>query len=147
MKRLWPEGTERIANAPGRVHGYFVNMTYTKLFFEGDAEAFNAFARDYAAIEGVTPRVTLHVGPQKARSPWDEEDRDISVDWALTLETELDSFEAEIQVDLWLGGNVDLRKLRIPPEIEVVSAREIDVFIEAHERNREIMKRRNQPSE
>ncbi|MCI0641739.1 MAG: hypothetical protein L0Y72_26300 [Gemmataceae bacterium] len=133
---FWPKGLAELANLPQRVHGFWVNDTDV-FFFAGDTAALNRFLADYAKLEKMTFQVVLHPGPKKARSPWDEQDRDIPVDWKLYCNLRGgDQFDEKnapgvmySRVDVWLGRNISLDQLQVPANVDVVSGGEIERFV------------------
>lgn len=134
----WPAGLKELANRPDRVHGFFVNMEDV-FFYTGDASAFNDFLAAYAHLDGTILQLVIHPGPKKARSPWDKVDRDIPVDWSLYAAAfsreQIESRKVVggkviSRIDLYLGRNVGLDSLNVPPAIEVSSGGEIEAFLE-----------------
>lgn len=131
----WPGGLEELANRQDRVHGYWVNETDV-FFYNGDTVQLNQFLIDCAQLHNTSLHVVLHPGAKKARSPWDQADRDIPVSWVLyasfhPLEGSKPKAgdQYHTRVDVWLGSQVKLEDLDIPAEIEVVSGGEIERFI------------------
>jgi hypothetical protein len=112
------------------VHGYFVNEVDV-FFYAGDTAAFNKFAVRYGKLKKATLRVVIHPGTKKARSPWDQADRNIPVTWSYhAAETgEAPGQPAPTQVDVWLGSQINLKDLRIPANVEVMSGGEIEKFV------------------
>ena len=134
----WPKGLSELANRKDRVHGYFVNFTDV-FFYSGDTEALNDFLAAYGKLQGTTLEVVIHPGPMKARSPWDQKDRDLSVDWQLTTSSlgpssRGNGIEAKstTRVDVWVGGKVKLDQLKVPENVKVRSGGEIEKFVERH---------------
>lgn len=67
-----PPGLNELINDKGRVGGYFVNGD-DRFFFSGDTAAFGAFLKHYGSVEPIAGhRLTIHNGPGRAKSPWDE---------------------------------------------------------------------------
>lgn len=136
-----PPGLHDLFNRPERVHGYWVNASDT-FFYAGDTAALNTFLEAYARVEGVTHRVTLHVGPGRASSPWDDGPRDLDADWALVTSALVrgeggaivpaDPYDAEVRI--WLGRRVGLDGLEIPGSIDVASGGELERFVADHGR-------------
>lgn len=141
-EQTWPAGLASLANSRPRVHGYFVNDEDV-LFYAGDTKAFNEFVKQYAAIDGIEREVVLRIGPKKARSPWDKEDRDIDVNWSLyiggawAMADRAPGAAMPTRIDVWLGGPIDLAKLEIPEGVKVKSGGEIDAYIAAREKKAE----------
>jgi hypothetical protein len=136
----WPEGVQELVNARPRVHGFHVNARIW-LFYAGETGEFNQFMKEYAAIPDITHEVTLHVGPKKARSPWDKADRDIDVNWGIVIVEPSISPDQKLlmprstSIDLWLGGAIDLANLEIPKNVVVKSGGEIEKFVSEHAKN------------
>jgi hypothetical protein len=138
----WPAGVSELVNRPQRVHGYFVNAEVV-FFYAGDTQALNKFLAAYAKLPQTRLEVILHVGKKKARSPRDQEDRNIAVDWMLYIaprdrlqgapNVDLNDAPATIsRVEVWLGRSIDLDKLQVPRNVTVKSAGEIEKFLERH---------------
>src|SRR5262245_47524439 len=123
---------------PNCVHGYMVNWTDT-FFFAGDTAAFNKFVEGYSQRTNLELRVVIHVGTTKARSPWDQVDRNIPADWSYYVwntgaPVVAGGKRAPSRVDVWLGSRIKLEDLRIPANVEVVSGGEIEKFIAARQK-------------
>ncbi len=136
----WADAYYKIFNRPDRVHGFFVNSGDV-FFYAGNTKAFNEFLVQCSVLEDISFKLILHVGRQKARSPWDKEDRDIAIDWRLYVDRRSvkkgegrQPFIGEI--DLWLGGSVKLAEVKVPINILVTSGGEIQDFIAEHEKKR-----------
>ncbi|MBI3411600.1 MAG: hypothetical protein HY040_25000 [Planctomycetes bacterium] len=121
----WPEGLKELFNRDNRVHGYWVNGEDV-FFYSGDTQAFNQFVEAYSKLKNTSLRVVIHPGAKKARSPWDQADRNIPAEWSL-----YSSIGAQFQtrLDLWLGSRIKLENLKIPRNVEAVSGGEIESFI------------------
>lgn len=136
----WPEGLAELVNRDNRVHGYFVNFEDI-LFFQGDTTALNAFLEQYAKLANTRLKVVIHPGKLEVKSPWDDEPRNISADWRLYASPfTRDQLQAGrlkpgpfvTCVDVWLGGSVNLKELRVPKNVLVESGGEIEAFVETH---------------
>lgn len=133
---VWPAGLVDLANRDDRVHGFWVNSTDV-FFYDNDSKALNQFLDDCAKLKGTAVRVVLHPGTKKARSPWDQADRESSVAWSIQGSTHAwqrakpqpAEVGYHIQIDVWLGSRVQLDQLRVPASIEVASGGEIEKFI------------------
>jgi hypothetical protein len=125
-----------LVKGQGPVAGYWVNWEDT-FFYSGDAASLNRFLDAYGKIKGQRLRVVLHPGPKRVRMPWDRADRETAVDWSYyvwntgSIGKEGDK-PAPSQVDVYLGGLVNLKDLKVPANVEVVSGGEIEKFIAAH---------------
>jgi hypothetical protein len=123
---------ERLAQQGANcVHGYYVNWEDT-FFYAGETAAFNKFVEAYGKRDDVKLRVVIHSGTKRARSPWDQGDRDIAVDWSLYVWNTGTIDPKNLgpsRVDVWLGSRIKLVELRIPANIEVVSGGEIEKFV------------------
>lgn len=138
----WPEGLWGLLNREDRVHGFFVNAN-DFCFFSGDTSAFNEFLAQYAKLEGTPLTLVLHPGRGLAGSPWDEK-KTIPFEWQVNIlrrgwdprapeATSPEDSEYVVTVELWLGGQVELKKVEVPLNVEVKSSGEIEQFIAAHE--------------
>jgi hypothetical protein len=117
---------------PNCVHGFMVNWEDV-FFFAGDTVEVNKFLENYGKRDDLKRRVVIHPGTKKARSPWDQDDRNLPADWSYyiwnTARPDVNN-PAPSQVDIWLGSRIKLDELQIPDTIEVVSGGEIEKFIE-----------------
>ena len=138
----WPEGTKELVNREGRVHGYFLNACDV-LFFAGDTSAFNEFVAQYAVLRDTPLTLILHPGCGMAGSPWDKEKK-IPFEWQVNIlgrgwdrrypePPTADESKYVVLTELWLGGQVELAKVKVPFNVEVKSGGEIERFIAAHE--------------
>jgi len=114
------------------VHGFMVNWEDV-FFYAGGTAEFNRFVEAYSKLENIEHRIVIHAGAKKARSPWDNEDRNIPVDWSYyvwnTGTAAKGGKPSPSRVDVWLGSRIKLEDLRIPANVEVVSGGEIEKFI------------------
>lgn len=144
----WSEGLAELANRPDRVYGYWVNAN-DWLFYTGDTEALNQFLAQYAEIPERPLRVVLHPGQGRVKTSFSEARPETLFDWQLTIlrwgthpqAPELSGkprSEPVAIIEVWLGGQVALEELKVPRRVEVVSGREIEAFVTAHEKAREI---------
>ncbi|MEM9251872.1 MAG: hypothetical protein AAGB29_05940 [Planctomycetota bacterium] len=141
----WPEGMAEVVNAGDRVHGFWVNATDV-FFFAGDTDRLNAFLAGFDAIETIDLTVTLHPGRLEARSPWDKDEPAKPADWRLVMESwgrpTPETVQAlnggdpapwAMQLDVYLGGEIDLDRLVVPERMTVKSGGEIEAFIRQHQ--------------
>ena len=138
----WPEGTRELVNREGRVHGYFVNACDIP-FFAGDTNAFNEFLEQYAVLRDTPLTLVLHPGRGMAGSPWDKEKK-IPFEWQVNIlcrgwsrrypePPTADEAKYVVLPELWLGGQIELDKVKVPLNVEVKSSGKIERFIAAHE--------------
>lgn len=139
---LIPFSKERIA-AHGKycVHGYDGNFGAVGVYYAGDAAALNEHLLETAkqlreptfATPVVSRKIILHPGPM-ILPEYLERERRTSTDWLQTTWFELETTKAEmhLQIDVWIGGRIKLDELRIPAEFTVESGREIETFVEQH---------------
>ena len=153
----WPEGTKELVNREGRISGYWSDgfgARTDSLFFAGDTDAFNEFVAQYAMLKDTPLTLVLHPGRGLPRSPWDKE---IPFEWKVHI-LHLDPYPAApeaatpvgeldirslivpeeartdvVTVNLYLGGQVELDKVKVPLNVEVKSGGEIEQFIAAHQ--------------
>jgi len=141
----WPAGLRELLNREGRVYGFFVNAN-DFFFYLGDTEALNEFLAQYAKLKDTPLTLVLHSAQGKTgRLGYGE--KKIQFDWEVKVLARGWSPEAPpdpttekpgyvVIVDLWLGGNIDLDKLKVPLNVKVKSRGEIEKFIGDHEANR-----------
>lgn len=136
----WPKGFVELVNTTNRVHGFWVNSEDI-FFFQGGAEEFNSFLRDYAKIGGIeNHELVLHEGVGDAKSPWEKNSR--ACDWRLygcpkgwlnlgeLSKAGTNSVEAlqaaakdpnyVLKVDFWTGGKIPFDQVKVPENVKVV---------------------------
>ena len=139
----WPAGVADWANSRPRVYAH--TGTFAEhLYYSGDTAAFNKFLEPCATITDVPITLFLHCG--RGWTSGLTGGRSVSYDWSVTcmnLGVRLEGEPrgrpgklAKIKVDLWLGADVELRKLVVPSNIDAKSAGEIDRFVADHEARR-----------
>jgi hypothetical protein len=124
---------------------------YYRLAFQGDTCSLNDFLLDYERLadpelKSLPRKLVLHPG----RSYVDALRKDKGVaDWEFRLTSMEPSVDrslpqigpswippktewTSIRVDLWLGGQVDLAKVKVPSNVVVESSGEIEKFVAAH---------------
>lgn len=118
------------------VHGYFVNWEDV-FFYTGDTAELNRFLQAYGKQTGLKRQVVIHAGGKKARSPWDNADRDIAVDWSFyrwNTGNGNSAKPAPSRVEIWIGSRIKLDELQIPADVEVTSGGEIERFVERRQK-------------
>jgi hypothetical protein len=148
----WPSGVEDLVNRDGRVYGYMINGD-DYFFFAGDTGDFNAFVAEYARVENIPLLLVLHPGKgETGQYGISDSDQKYSFDWQVSVlrwarhsgladrHPELaDIASGEeprhvVILDLWLGGQVELDKVKVPLNIQVKSGGEIENFIAARKK-------------
>ncbi len=119
-----PKDITDLMNFPGRVYGFhwfFGDAGITEeLFFEGGPKMFTKFLEQYSKLKIKSFKLYIHMGPPP--KIWDmSKTVDKHYDWQYTrhLPTKLEEPET-VFVQVWTGGDIDLSKVRIPANIEVV---------------------------
>ncbi len=134
----WPTGLKELLDRPNRVHGYRVNAEDV-FFYSGDAAAFNDFLIKYVVLDGVAAhKLKLLRGPGIARSPWSNAPG-VPCDWRVRIAPRParptpqepraglqpatvgggTNQTCRVELDLWMGGNVDFSKLQIPAGVAI----------------------------
>jgi hypothetical protein len=129
---------QRAAAGKHCVHGFFSNESTVAYYF-GDAAQINLDLPKLLEGRYATRTVVLHVGTMPAATSWDKKARDTFADWSIqTFDDPADATKAvprmRLQVDIWLGGKINLEKISVPKEFEVVSGGEIEKFIQERKR-------------
>jgi len=144
----WPTGLVELLNYKARCGGFFVNAD-DYFYFRADTKTFNAFLKQYAALEGPNHRLVLHPGRGTNRRPWGNDDPK-PVDWRVDVvnrawraagtkdKKDLPTGH-EVTIHLWLGGNVPLADLDVPLTVAVESGREIETFVADHEAKQSLL--------
>jgi hypothetical protein len=153
----WPAGLKDLVNSGGRVLGYSHDAD-DFLYYRGDADRFNRFLAGCAKLKDAPVTLILHPGGGIAYWGGKPENK-VSCDWGLSVLVPLQVEDPRtgrvllynplggpplperagnpkylLQVDLWLGGDVELKKLEVPASIEVKSGGEIEDFVAAHQK-------------
>jgi len=144
--REWPAGLSDLVNRECRMYGYWVNAN-DWFFFAGNAEVFNEFVKAYARLKDTPLTLVLHAGRGRTgRLGYGE--KKIEFDWEIKAllrgwhpeappDPRSDKPGYVIIVEVWLGGQVDLDKVKVPLNVEVKSGGEIEKFISGHEAKRQ----------
>jgi len=106
----WPAGLADLLNCPNHVYGYaggYAPALYDRLFFAGDAEDFNDFIERYARIQGMAHKLLLHPGRGE-------------FDWQISVCPNVRDLNGVLE--LWVGGEVELDKVIVPPKVQVSAA-------------------------
>ncbi|MCX5677160.1 MAG: hypothetical protein NTX87_19400 [Planctomycetota bacterium] len=146
----WPEGLKDLVNIDGRVSCSY-SPSHDFFTFRVDAKAFTKFLERYAKLKDTPLRLIIH--PGRGESPTWPGSKGAPIDWSLVTQSRAWREIGEtgkkptprgynITVDLYLGGNIDLKDLEVPLEIEVQSSGEIEKFIITHDAQRQLVKER-----
>jgi len=140
--RAWPE-LGSLLNRPGRVYGYSY-FSGNRFYYAGDTGEFNAFLEAYARLKGTPLTLVVHAGPGREKR-W-LESKNIRCDWKVDVALRRRPAERRegVTVAVWLGGQVELDKMKVPLTIKVNSGGEpgnsgdIEKYIAAHEAKRKV---------
>jgi hypothetical protein len=141
----WPPILNELVNHKGRVYGYFYGRS-EYFFFAGDTQAFNEFVARYAQLKDTSLTLTLRLQRGMAGAWWEKE-KTTSCDWYLTIsrppraaaasaDSATTATEVTVALCLYLGGQVALRELKVPLNVEVRSGGAMERFIKEHEARR-----------
>ncbi len=130
----WPAGLEDVLNYPGRVYGYWINGR-DHFYYAGDTEAFNEFLQQYAKLKVTPLTLEVHAGRGKVEK-WlaDLLGKQIPCDWKVRVITygERDPGEDMLTLEVWLGGEVEPEKIRVPANVAVKAQGEVGKLIAAN---------------
>ncbi len=123
----WPEGLADVLNSPGRVYGFFDNFL-DLYFFAGDTDDFNDLLKRYSKVEGIPLKLVLHQGQGKTGTFGRDQ---IPFDYELAMSFWIQHGKpvCSAAVGLWVGGEVELDKVEVPPNVVV----ETTVNLEDHQ--------------
>jgi hypothetical protein len=134
-----PNELRGLLNNDARVSGTLGDFdTWTN--YAGDAPKLNAFLKEYAKVPEVGLQVVLHPGRTKRKVGGTK--RTVHVDWTMhiaenySIRPNAAAFKGKkglTTVDIWIGGQVELDKLQVPLNIDLISGGEIERFIKKHE--------------
>jgi len=146
----WPAGLRELVNREGRVYGYFINAN-DFFFFTGDTESFNDFLEQYARLKGTPLTLIVHPG-RGITSRLGEKEKKITFDWEVevlcrgwhpqappdpTRDPRTDKPGYVVILEVWVGGNVELKKVKVPKTVKMKSGGEIEKFIAGHRAKQE----------
>lgn len=136
-----------LVNRPERVGGYWINSN-NWFYFAGDTKKLNDFLCQYAKLTETPLVLVIHAGKAPAEECIGEMFK-TPYDWkldsmypAFTRDTTWfrkpngGKWRRVVILQVWLGGNIRLDELKVPPNIEVRSGGEIERFIENHNKNK-----------
>lgn len=141
----WPTGLADMLKDAKPVYAFWVN-SQDNFYFAGDADAFNAFLKSYSKLQGTPLTLSIHVGPGRIGKVSTPAKRDIAYDWHVFVVPPMipdggivkgRENERIVTVELWLGGQVELRDVKVPDSIKVVDGGDIAKFISELEKARE----------
>jgi hypothetical protein len=120
----WPAGLAGVLNSQEREYGYWVGFSADHIFYSGDSAEFAAFIGRLAALRGIPVMLVLHDGPGFAGRLGDNSKRRFAFDWEVSVERDSKgrASQADITVDLWLGGHVRQDKISVPRGITILRA-------------------------
>jgi len=125
-----------LLNSEGRVYG-FSTFGGNSFFFSGDTEDFNQFLERYGKLKGSGLTLVLRPGQGSARK-LGAKDKHIPFDWKVTTWLFPKASPRPPLLELWVGGKVELSKVKLPANVSVGSggsakkSAEIEQFIAAH---------------
>ena len=133
----WPDGVYAAVNQPNRVHGFWVNST-DRLFYKGSQDELQEMTRQLANAKSAQTEMVLHIGTGIAKSPWSKKPVD-TADWSVTIagDDAISKTQDLITIDVWIGGNISLDELDLPPSVRIKSGGEIEAFIKRHDESRD----------
>jgi hypothetical protein len=122
----WPAGLAGVLNSQEREYGYWVGFSADHIYYSGSSAKFDAFIGELSSLQGTPITLVLHDGPGSAARLGDSSKRRFAFDWEVSVERDSKgrASQADITVDLWLGGHVRQDKMCVPSGITVLSARE-----------------------
>ncbi len=138
----WPAGLADFLNNSKPIYAYWVNWS-DYFFFSGDTDAFNAFLERYSRLQGTPLTVSIHIGPIKVGNLAHPDQRTIPCDWDVFAVPPMipdggivkgRENERIVTVEVWLGGKVELRKIIVPKNVNLVDGGDIAKFIAEHEK-------------
>ena len=145
-KLQWPVGVKELVNGENRVGGFWINSN-DWFYFAGDTDSFNNFLEQYSKLQDTPLTLVLHAGKALPGTLGDKETATIP-DWQVSIidnawtreamkDKVLPKTQYTVTVNLWLGGQVDLKGLKVPNSIEVKSGGEIENFVAQHKTKQE----------
>lgn len=144
----WPKELIKLVETDALVLGTLGPIVDVKVYCAGDTTKLNSFLEDFAKVPRVRRKVVLHPGKKAQKYPPFSGPVEVvlDVDWLLYVKVKIGGRPEEsspvepntsISVDIWLGGQIELKKLEIPKDLEVVSSNEIEGFVEKHKKEQQ----------
>lgn len=140
----WPVGLADLLKSGDRVYAYCVNWM-DHFYYAGDADALNIFLEKYSKLKGTPLTLSIHVGPAKVGKISTPGQKDTAYDWHVFVTPPMipdggfvkgREHERIVTVELWLGGQVELKKVKVPDNVKVVDGGDIAEFIATTEKSR-----------
>jgi hypothetical protein len=137
QQSTWPAGLADLLNDGKPVYAYWVNWM-DHFYYSGDTEAFNAFLEKYSKLQGTPLTLSIHVGPGRIGRISTPAKRDIAYDWHVFVvppmipDGGIVKGQEDVRIvtmELWLGGQVELRQVKAPDSVKVVDGGDIGQFI------------------
>jgi hypothetical protein len=126
----WPAGLPDLINSDTRVYGHWVNAN-DEFFYQGNTTALNQFLQMYSKLPDTPLRVVTHPGPERRSFLWGDEPR-LPYEWKLLVvrrgwgapeaNRTKDKPAYVATVDVWADGNVDLRQMIVPNNVDLEAA-------------------------
>jgi len=133
-------------NSGARVAGT-ADTADCRAYYAGDTATLNEFLAAYSEVPDAGLRVVLHPGRRTLdMKRHDNTERVVGIDWMLHVaenypsRSNAASFEGRrvlTTVDVWLGGQIELKTLDVPAAVEVQSDGELERFVEQHRDKRQ----------
>lgn len=152
----WPKGLGDLLTRGGRVYGSnlgWLGGDEDCFYFSGDTDDFKWFLEQWATLKGVSRILTLHPGREQATSIISKQPV-AWFDWKVTIASHWaqSGRNLDIRLDLWVGGEVHLEVLSVPPGMDLRAAGEgeqymqIETFIQKHNaKRRDVEKKEEAP--
>lgn len=136
-----------LLNSRKIVYGYWINWHTDCFFYSGDTEEFNKFLELYSKVYETPHTLVIHVGPAVTGNIDILNTGTIPFDWKVELASNMEPTTLSgvnvIEFDegptkrpaimhLWLGRNVELRKIVVPAKVTVEDGGEIAKLITEH---------------
>ena len=151
----WPEVLSDLVRTDTRVLGAVGPFVDVRIYCVGETAELNVFLKDYAEVPDARLRVVLHPGSRTVKYESHETDRVtgetvlkeyvVDFNWSLHIgdyaefRPDKSDFEGNkfiTTLDIWLGGQIELDRLEVPPSIHMESSGEMEKFINRHEERR-----------
>ncbi|NQT84027.1 hypothetical protein HQ563_13455 [bacterium] len=142
----WPEGLAELLTRGARIYGCqtgWLGRDEHSLYFSGDTDDFNWFVEQYAKLKGVSRTLGQHPGQGQANSIMNKQPvRPYDSMVSITSHYTKSGRNFDISVELWVGGEVELDRLKAPVNMEVRASGKgeefdkIEKFTEEHNAKR-----------
>ena len=121
---VWPDGLSALQNNTLRVHADYAGQTQ-RAYYSGDTSAFNSFLKAYSKVKARPLKLVLH-STNTMSNQIQLGSNQTNYDWMLSYPAQVSGADqsqtAVPTLEVWVGGNVDRARMKVPSNIRTISA-------------------------